>query len=190
MTNHLLLLSNAGQQEGDDADNDNASAVVVVNNHDNAAAPPADAADPPAAAAVVNNHAPSNRLVRIRDNFNASDVRKKARSKSTFEGHQRNNVRLVLYLYEKNVEILVDELRRELDDTNAEPDYSDTDRRHSQYVRRGGKKSLDESKEEFRESLLKEVISNALGNPGTTPSQRVVDSVMSSWLTSRECKPI
>lgn len=99
-------------------------------------------------------------------------------------------MRLVLYLYEKNVEILVDELRRELDDTNAEPDYSDTDRRHSQYVRRGGKKSLDESKEEFRESLLKEVISNALGNPGTTPSQRVVDSVMSSWLTSRECKPI
>ena len=63
-------------------------------------------------------------------------MRKKARSKSTFDGHQRNNERLILYLYEHNVEILVDELRRALDDANAEPDYSDVVRRHPQYVRR------------------------------------------------------
>eukprot|EP00986_Skeletonema_menzelii_P003934 scaffold1286_cov91-Skeletonema_menzelii.AAC.1 len=159
--------SNAGQQEGDDAENDPPTAVVVNNNHDTAAAP--------AAPAVVNNHAPSNRLVRIRDNFNATGVRKKARSKSTFDGHQRNNVRFVLYLYEHNSELLVDELRHQLDDANAEPDYSDVVSRHPQYVRRGGKKSLDERKEEFRQSLLRDVISDALGNPGTTPNQQVVD---------------
>lgn len=158
--------SNVGQQEGDDDDDDNnALAAVDDNNHDTAAAAPAP----------VNNNAPSNRLVRIRENFNAAGVRKKARSKSTYDGHQRNNLRLIVYLYEKNTEMLVDQLRHQLDDVNADPDYTDIVRRHPQYVRRGGKKSLNERKEEFRIELLKDVISDAIGSPGTSPSQQVID---------------
>jgi len=97
---------------------------------------------------------PSNRLLRIRQSFNATGVRKKARSESTFDGHQRNNIRLLLYLYENKPELLVEELRRQLDDANAVPDYSEVERRYPEYARRGGKKNLDERKEEFRQKLL------------------------------------
>ena len=69
---------------------------------------------------------------------------------------------------------MVEELRRQLDDANAEPD-SDVERLVPIYVRRGGKKSLDERKEEFRQKLLKQVISDALGPPGTTPPRQVID---------------
>ncbi len=81
-------------------------------------------------------------------------MRKKARSESTFDGHQRNNIRLLLYLYENKPELLVEELRRQLDDANAVPDYSEVERRYPEYARRGGKKNLDERKEEFRQKLL------------------------------------
>ena len=104
-------------------------------------------------------------------------MRRKARSASTFDGHQRNNIRLLLYLYENKPELLVEAFRRQLDDANAEPDYSEVERRYPEYVRRGGKKSLDERKEEFRQNLLKQVISYALGAPGTTPRQQVIDFV-------------
>jgi hypothetical protein len=97
---------------------------------------------------------PSNRLLRIRQSFNATGVRKKARSESTFDGHQRNNIRLLLYLYENKPELLVEELRRQLEDANAVPDYSEVERRYPEYARRGGKKNLDERKEEFRQKLL------------------------------------
>jgi len=100
-----------------------------------------------------------------------------ARSASTFDRHQRNNIRFILYLYENKPDLLVEELRRQVDDANAEPDYSEVERRYPEYVRRGGKKSLDERKEEFRQNLLKQVISYALGAPGTTPRQQVIDFV-------------
>ena len=78
--------------------------AIMIANNDNidngTAAPPAAAA---AAVAAANNRTnrvvPSNRLLRIRQNFNATGVRKKARSESTFDGHQRNNIRFLLYTY-------------------------------------------------------------------------------------------
>ena len=162
---------------------DSSSPAAVANNNNNnnnninngTAAPPAAAAA--AAANNRTNRVPSNRLLRIRQSFNATGVRKKARSESTFDGHQRNNIRLLLYLYENKPELLVEELRRQLDDANAVPDYSEVERRYPEYARRGGKKNLDERKEEFRQNLLKEVISDALGAPGTTPRQQVIDFV-------------
>lgn len=68
------------------------------NNIDNGTAAP-----PAAAAAAANNRTnrvvPSNRLLRLRQNFNATGVRREARSASTFDGHQRNNIRFLLYIY-------------------------------------------------------------------------------------------
>jgi hypothetical protein len=113
---------------------DSSSPAAVANNNNNninngTAAPPAAAA---AAAAANNrtNRVPSNRLLRIRQHFNATGVRRKARSESTFDGHQRNNKRFLLYLYENKPELLVEAFRRQLDDANAEPDYSEVERRH------------------------------------------------------------
>ncbi len=137
---------------------DSSSPAAVANNNNNnninngTAAPPAAAAA--AAANNRTNRVPSNRLLRIRQSFNATGVRKKARSESTFDGHQRNNIRLLLYLYENKPELLVEELRRQLEDANAVPDYSEVERRYPEYARRGGKKNLDERKEEFRQKLL------------------------------------
>src|SRR5210317_464008 len=78
---------------------DSSSPAAVANNNNNninngTAAPPAAAA---AAAAANNrtNRVPSNRLLRIRQHFNATGVRRKARSESTFDGHQRNNKRFL-----------------------------------------------------------------------------------------------
>ena len=160
--------SNAGHHH----DGSSQAAVANNNNIDNGtAAPPA--AD---AAAAANNRTnrvvPSNRLLRLRQNFNATCVRREARSASTFDGHHRNNIRFLLYIYGNKPESLVEELRRQLDDANAEPDYSDVERLFPIYVRRGGKKSLDERKEEFRQKLLKR---DALGPPGTTPPRQVID---------------
>ena len=121
--------SNAGHHDGSSP-----AAVANNNNIDNGtAAPPAAAAAAAAAANNRTNRVPSNRLLRIRQSFNATGVRRKARSASTFDGHQRNNIRLLLYLYENKPELLVEAFRRQLDDANAEPDYSEVERRYPEY---------------------------------------------------------
>ena len=162
--------SNAGHHDGSSQ-----AAVANNNNIDNGTAAPPAAAAAAAANNRTNRVVSSNRLLRLRQNFNATGVRREARSASTFDGHHRNNIRFLLYIYGNKPELLVEELRRQLDDANAEPDYSDVERLFPIYVRRGGKKSFDERKEEFRQKLLKQVISDALGPPGTTPPRQVID---------------
>ncbi len=174
----------AGETQHDESSthHDVTSLAAAANNndHDNdTASPPAAAAAAAAAiAAAANNRVRSNRHLQVRDSFNAPGVRREARSisGSTLKVYQSNNIRLILYLYKNKAELLVGELRRQLD-ANAEPNYSDVVRCYPEYVSRGGKKSLDERKEEFREGLLKEVICYALGAPGTPPRRQVIDFV-------------
>jgi len=70
--------------------------------------------------------------------------------------------------------MLQEDFAHELDDINTEPDYTPIEQRHAKYVKNKGKKSLEERKEEYRMGLLKDGISSALGEPGTTPNQRTV----------------
>lgn len=171
----------AGETQHDESSthHDVTSLAAAANNNNNDH-DTNDTASPPTAAAAVaaNNSVPSNRHLQVRDSFNAPGVRREARSisGSTLKVYQSNNIRLILYLYKNKAELLVGELRRQLD-ANAEPNYSDVVRRYPEYVSRGGKKSLDERKEEFREGLLKEVICDALGAPGTPPRRQVIDFV-------------
>ena len=62
------------------------------------------------------------------------------------------------------------EISQALDDINTCIDYSGVEKQY-----RRGKKSLDERKEDHRIELLREEISDAIGEPGTTPSRRTID---------------
>ena len=86
--------SNAGHHDGCSQ-----AAVANNNNIDNGTAAPPAAAAATAAANNRTNRVPSNRLLRLRQNFNATGVRREARSASTFDGHHRNNIRFLLYIY-------------------------------------------------------------------------------------------
>ena len=99
-------------------------------------------ADIPAAAAGGNRR-PNRRLAQIRQAFTATGVRKKSKAKSTFDGHQRNNERFILYLFENHLRYLKEDLSHELYDADADSDYSSVEATYHVYRRRGGKKSLD-----------------------------------------------
>ena len=72
-----------------------------VEEEDSAGAAVAEADIP--AAAAGGNRRPNRRLAQIRQAFTATGVRKKSKAKSTFDGHQRNNERFILYLFENHL---------------------------------------------------------------------------------------
>lgn len=112
-----------------------------VEEEDSAGAAVAEADIP--AAAAGGNRRPNRRLAQIRQAFTATGVRKKSKAKSTFDGHQRNNERFILYLFENHLRYLKEDLSHELYDADADSDYSSVEATYHVYRRRGGKKSLD-----------------------------------------------
>eukprot|EP00804_Cyclotella_cryptica_P020114 CCRYP_020133-RA/>CCRYP_020133-RA protein AED:0.24 eAED:0.24 QI:0/0/0/1/1/1/2/0/687 len=62
-----------------------------------------------------------------------------------------------------------------LDDANAGIDFSPVELQFHRYRRNGGKKSLEERKADFRQDILRNVISSFIGEPGTTPPRDVAD---------------
>jgi hypothetical protein len=67
-----------------------------------------------------NERGPNERLRRIRVNFTVEGIRRNVRSDSTFSSHQRNNERLILFLYHGEEgqyrAMVTDELCHRLDD--------------------------------------------------------------------------
>ena len=120
---------------------------------------------------------PGHRLQEMRDNFNPENIRRSSKNKSTFDKHQRQNQAFILFLldHEEYHHLLDEEFTHELVDINTEVDYTDVESKFPAYVRRGGKKTLAERKEEYRISLLKEHISYALNDPGMVPRQPTVN---------------
>ena len=112
----------------------------------------------------------------MRQNFNPETVRKSSKGQETFSKRQNHNARFILHLYE-NEEYhnhLEERLLHELDDINAEPDYSVIISRHAKYRRNGGKKTLADRKEECRRKLLRDHICYVLNDPGMVPRGRTV----------------
>ncbi len=107
---------------------------------------------------------PNRRLAQTRQAFTAAGVFK-SKAKPTFDFHQRNNVRFVLYLFDYHLQYLKEDLAHELYDAAADPDYSSVEASHPVYQRRGGKKSIDERKRDYRDYLLRGIIFNYLGQP-------------------------
>ena len=79
-----------------------------------------------------------------------------------------------MYLRETNSEY-VNELKRALDDATADIDYSSVQRQFWCYQKGGGKKTLQERKADYRDAIIRDVISEFLGEPGTTPPKNVLD---------------
>ena len=115
---------------------------------------------------------PNARLAQVREHFTPAGVRKASKSEATFDKHQRNNSRFLLYLYEQEPQMLESNLVHALDDINADPDYTSLVQRHQKYK---GKKSLETRKKEYRQGLLREEICRALGSPGTRPPRLTLD---------------
>jgi hypothetical protein len=75
------------------------------------------------------------RLADLRACMNPESIRKKSRAQSTFDKHQNNNERFIMYLWEMNSEYVNDKLRRALDDATAaaDIDYSSVQRQFRHY---------------------------------------------------------
>ena len=54
-------------------------------------------------------------------------------------------------------------------------DYTDLENRHAKYIRSGGKKPLEQRKEEYRFKLLRGTVGGFLKKPGTRPPRRAFD---------------
>jgi hypothetical protein len=117
---------------------------------------------------------PGPRLAAYCEHFNATiNICKSSKAEKTFTNHQNNHTRFILWLYENNRQYIIDELAHSLDDIII--DYSPIINRHSRYRRNGGKKSLEERRQEYRIKVLRAEISAWLGTPGTTPVGDVVN---------------
>ena len=114
------------------------------------------------------------RLRELRDNFNPTTIRKSSKAHGTFNKHQNNQERFILYLYQNSPAYVTQELRQSLDDISAEIDNSTVKARHRRYARTGGKKSLQQRKEDYHIDLLRTEISSFLGEPGTAPPRQVI----------------
>ena len=138
--------------------------------------PPASEA-PPQPQRAGQQATPSTSLQRIRGLFTPSGMLAHSRSESTFKKHQSENERLGLYFWldsSKHV-YLAPELLRELGDADVDIDYTYLENRHAKYIRSGGKKPLEQRKEEYRFVLLRGIVGGFLGKPGSRPPRRAFD---------------
>ena len=120
---------------------------------------------------------PGQRLQEMRNNFNSRTVRMSSKAPDTFVKSQNHNERFILHLFEHDQyhPYLNDNLRRQLQVINTNPNYDGVDTQFPLYRRRGGKKTLPERREDHRISLLRKCISYALNKPGMTPRQQTVN---------------
>lgn len=134
------------------------------------AAPPVEAAHPrPVPAARVNAN-----LESIRARFNPAGILASSRSKSTFNNHQRENTKLILYLFENSPELLNDQFCHDLHDEEASIDYSRITHPPRGY-RYKGTKSVEERIECRRQDMMRQYIGSVLGGPGTVAQTQTVD---------------
>ena len=120
----------------------------------------------------------SQRLLHLRQNFNHNVILQASNAKRTFEKHESNHERIILWLYKKKSEFLHTELLQvevqALDDVDSSVDIQSVVSKHTQYVKRGGKKSLGQQMEEQRSKELREAIKEFLGLPGLPPARATV----------------
>ena len=113
-------------------------------------------------------------LAEMRENFTPTAVRKSSKADSTFNKHQNNQERFILWLFRNRPEFVTDKLRRALAELDSNIDYSPVKKQFRRYCKNHGKKTLQQRKDEYRKDLLRDEISNFLGPPGTTPPRGVV----------------
>ena len=119
-------------------------------------------------------------LQQMRANFNAANIRRKSKSPGTFSKHQKENERFILYLFdhEELHPYLHQNFLHELHDEEASIDYSGIINGYTAYVNKSrGKtvKSLQERKEDHRETVLRSHISYSLNEPAMQPRAQTVD---------------
>ncbi len=73
-------------------------------------------------------------LAYMRANFTAENVRKAAKAKSTFNKHQNNQTRFILWLSEKVPDYFNDELLRDLAQIHATINYTERERQYDRYT--------------------------------------------------------
>jgi hypothetical protein len=125
-----------------------------------------------------NNNSNTNdagrRLAQFRENFNAENIRKSSKSGATFNKHQSNHERLLVWLFINKPDYLHPDFKQELTDADATVDYQVPSRLHTKYVQQGGQKSLEERMREYRMTILRKAAKSALGTPGMPPARPTV----------------
>jgi hypothetical protein len=114
------------------------------------------------------------RLAEYRENFNPESIRKSSKASSTFDKHQSNHERLLVWLLDNKPEYLHDEFLQQLNDADAHVDYQVPTHSHTTYRRRGGNKSLEVRMREYRMKCLRVEAKKALGTPGMPPTHPTV----------------
>ncbi|KAL7502104.1 hypothetical protein ACHAXN_000178, partial [Cyclotella atomus] len=97
-------------------------------------------------------------LANLRANFTPENILKASKAENTFRKHQSNNERFI-----------------QLDDIVADVDYFSVISKYGRYRQNGGKKSLEDRMRDYKISLLRAEVKEALGVPGTAPPQPTVN---------------
>ena len=88
------------------------------------------------------------------ENFIPAAVRKSSKADSTFNKHQNNQERFILWLFRNRPEFVTDKLRRALAELDSNIDYSPVEKQFRRYCKNHGKKTLQQRKDEYLKDLL------------------------------------
>ena len=113
-----------------------------------------------------------NLLDQIKQNFHPEGMLRHSRSKSTFSTTQRENEKLIFYLWIHNSAMLHDAFDHHLHDVDATIDYTHITNPIKRYR---GAKSEQERERECREKVIRSEISEALGPGGTKPTTPTIN---------------
>jgi hypothetical protein len=157
--------NNAAAEHNDDAVG---VAPMVIDNNDALEDVAADA-DPPAAGVLAVNL----NLDAIRQRFrDPRAILRASRGESTFGNHQRENTKLIFYIYENDHQLLNDQFYHQLRQVDVMIDYN-----HITQPRRPYRGILTEEQRivKHREHCLRTHICTVLGEPGTRATQQTID---------------
>ncbi len=147
------------------ADNNSTSDNNTANNNNNNILPEEEGAD-------EDTPQPTLTIERIRAKFrDKKAILKASRGKSTFCNHQRENTKLLFYLYKRKRALLHDDFYQELEQIDEAIDYRRVRNPRRQYK---GPLSLEERIDKHRDKVMRDHIGNVLGEPGTRATKNTV----------------
>ena len=111
-----------------------------------------------------DEHVQTNEFLRlIREEMTVEGIEKNTRAKSTFETHQNENTRFIVWLFHNYEGLIHNELSRDLHEVIETVDYDDMLKRKYR-----GKKTVEERKHHYLFQLLRNKVAEFLGTPGSS----------------------
>ncbi len=167
----LLDVSDAFGESFSDVGGDNNAVAAHPEGAEEGEAADADMADAQAEPAVPPP-IPNPRLQQLHDELNPDDILRSHREPSTFRTWQYVHTSLVFYIHEHQPEFMAEDFQHHLHDVEAAIDYDRITNPPKPYR---GKLSIGQRKKNYREKILRQEISDALGHGGLRALQNTIN---------------